>query len=193
MVDEMFGNEEKKIETDKQNEENVENETQEEEGTYEPPNMFISTVKLVFALAIIIILIYFVLKIVNGKNKTVQKTRSLENLGGIPLGTNKSLQTVRIGERIYVIGVGDTVEMLLEVTDEKTKSELMANNPTDYNPTNLVKTFLPKTKKVETNDKFENSQTQTFTNMFQKELESLVKGRQKVRKDFTKKEGDRHE
>ncbi|SIS37610.1 flagellar biosynthetic protein FliO [Salimicrobium flavidum] len=84
-----------------------------------------SVTKLLFALLFVLALIYGILKFVQKKNKLFQSTRQMENLGGVPLGQNRSVQAVKIGESIYILGVGDSVEMLTEITDEETKRQLI--------------------------------------------------------------------
>lgn len=96
---------------------------EEEVGTSEP--LWWSVTKLLFALFFVLALIYGVLKFVQKKNKLFSRTRKMENLGGVPLGQNRSVQAVKIGESIYILGVGDTVEMLTEITDEETKQLLV--------------------------------------------------------------------
>ena len=41
----------------------------------------------------------------------------MKNMGGISLGQHKSIQLVVIGETYYLIGVGDDISLLKEITD----------------------------------------------------------------------------
>ena len=41
----------------------------------------------------------------------------MKNMGGISLGQHKSIQLVVIGESYYLIGVGDDIRLLKEITD----------------------------------------------------------------------------
>lgn len=87
----------------------------------EKDSLAISIVKTIVLLGLILFLIYFLLKLLNKKNRLFQQSKTLENLGGISLGQNKSIQVIRVGEKMYLIGVGDNVELLQEVSDEVTK------------------------------------------------------------------------
>ena len=41
----------------------------------------------------------------------------MKNMGGISLGQQKSVQLVVIGNQYYLIGVGDDIRLLKEITD----------------------------------------------------------------------------
>ena len=62
-------------------------------------------------------LLFGLLKFVNRKNKLYDKSRFMKNMGGISLGQHKSIQLVVIGESYYLIGVGDDIRLLKEITD----------------------------------------------------------------------------
>ncbi|WP_170287574.1 flagellar biosynthetic protein FliO [Aquibacillus halophilus] len=167
-----------------------EEEESEEESFGQSTNLFLVLVQLILALAFVLALIYFLLKFVNGKNKMFQKVRTLENLGGIPLGSNKSIQVVRIGERVYVLGVGENVELLSEITDDQTKEDLLANDQvTELNPSSIISSMW---KKKKSEEKDENS-PQHFTQLFQNELSKLTEGRKKITNRYKRKEDDSHE
>ncbi|MGV2620066.1 UNVERIFIED_CONTAM: flagellar biosynthetic protein FliO [Halobacillus marinus] len=79
-----------------------------------------NVIKLILALAFVVALIYALLKFFNKKNRLFQQNRTMENLGGLNLGPNKSVQAVRIGGRVFILGVGDSVQAITEITDEET-------------------------------------------------------------------------
>lgn len=54
--------------------------------------------------------------------------RSLRSLGGLTLGTNKSLQVVEWNGRIYVVGVGENVTLLESISDPETVAALLAEH-----------------------------------------------------------------
>ncbi len=99
----------------------------EEQPAAEP--LWWSATKLILALVFVLGLIYGVLKFIQKKNNLFSNTRQMQNLGGVPLGQNRSVQAVKIGGHVYIIGVGDTVEMLTEITDEETRKQLLSGEP----------------------------------------------------------------
>ncbi|WP_010286386.1 flagellar biosynthetic protein FliO [Kurthia massiliensis] len=78
-------------------------------------------VKIIFALIFVIALLYGVLRFLNSRNTKYQHSKMMQNLGGISLGAQKSVQIVKIGHSLYLVGVGDNVNMLKEITDDNEK------------------------------------------------------------------------
>lgn len=134
-----------------------------------------SATKLVLALAFVLLLIYGILKFVQRKNKLFSRTRKMENLGGIPLGQNRSVQAVKVGDKVYLLGVGDTVEMLTEVTDEQTKNQLVQED----NEGTLTSFSIPKKQEGE------GESTVQFQQLFSKHLSDM-----KHTKEKSKRKGD---
>ncbi|MBU8790081.1 flagellar biosynthetic protein FliO [Oceanobacillus caeni] len=128
-------------------------------------------IKMVFALILVIALIYIVLKFLNQRNKLTPKGKMVENLGGISLGQSKSIQIIRVGPKVYVIGVGDDINLLEEITDEEVKQELI-NNMNVTNDT-MARSLLPsfKSNGANTNHK------KDFKRLFSNELEKLKQNR----------------
>ncbi len=93
--------------------------------SYESPFTFFTFIKMLAALGFVIALIYGLLKFINSKSNPFTSYRSMENVGGVPLGSNKSIQLIRLGGRILVVGVGDTVTLLKEIENEEEISELI--------------------------------------------------------------------
>lgn len=83
-------------------------------------------VKIIFALIFVIALLYGVLRFLNSRNMKYQHSKMMQNLGGISLGAQKSVQIVKIGNALYLVGVGDNVNMLKEITDDNEKETLIA-------------------------------------------------------------------
>lgn len=141
-------------------------------------NMFVNFLKLILALALVLALIYFLLKLVNRKNKLFQRHHTLENMGGISLGPQKSMQIVRIGKQYYVVGVGENVDLLTEITDQQTIEELLAKeNSGEFNTADLVNTILGKKNGKEPANK---QGKEDFASVFSKELQTLNNGRKKT-------------
>lgn len=86
-----------------------------EEGT--SISIFPFLVKMVVSLIFIIVLIFLVLKFWAGKTKGIHARGPFLALGGCPLGTNRSIQAVMIGKTIYLLGVGENVQLIREITE----------------------------------------------------------------------------
>ena len=75
--------------------------------------------KSLFALLFVVGLLLALLKFINRKNRMFDQHRMMKNVGGLSLGQHKSIQLVVIGGSYYLIGVGDEVRLLKEITDPK--------------------------------------------------------------------------
>ena len=51
------------------------------------------------------------------KNKGTMFGNSIRSLGGVPLGQNKSIQIVEIGHSLFVVGVGENIQLLDKIID----------------------------------------------------------------------------
>ncbi|MCT2534534.1 flagellar biosynthetic protein FliO [Aquibacillus koreensis] len=198
MVDEMFKIPEVEKEPTSDPSSDITDEPSGDENQQENPSLGGESVsmptlifQLVISLGFVIGLIYLVLKFINSKNKLFQKVSALRNLGGIPLGANKSVQVVKIGERIYVLGVGENVELLSEITDSQTRDELLTQDQgTEIKPQNVIASFINKDNKKQEEKGIQS--TNKFQNLFQQELNTLVQGRKKLTDRF-KREDNNHE
>lgn len=152
----------------------------------EKDSLAISIVKTIVLLGFILFLIYFLLKLLNKKNRLFQQSKTLENLGGISLGQNKSIQVIRVGEKMYLIGVGDNVELLQEVSDEVTKKALLDNDNQQQkiSQTNLFSLFMMKrNKRAHTKDQDKGD----FSRLFQKELNQMKENRKTIRDQYERR------
>ena len=81
--------------------------------------------KMIFALGFILFLIYVLLKFVTKKNRVFQQGQAIVNLGGTNLGQNKSVQIVKVGNRVLVVGVGESITLLKEIEDEQERRSII--------------------------------------------------------------------
>lgn len=82
------------------------------------------TVMIVLALIIgcILILIKFIAK----RDMPWMKNRALRSLGGIQLGQHKSMQIIDAGESVYVVGVGENVQLIDKISDPDELEQIRA-------------------------------------------------------------------
>src|SRR5690625_3223067 len=120
---------------------------------FQETSFFFNVVKMVFALLLILALIFLLSKLMNKKNKNIQQLNVMENMGGISVGQNKSIQIVRIGASFYVIGVGENIELLKEITDENLQQELLQNETEAVEFKSLFKSLINRGKSPDENKK----------------------------------------
>ncbi|MGG4488942.1 flagellar biosynthetic protein FliO [Metabacillus idriensis] len=81
-------------------------------------------IKMILATAFILVLIYILLKFVSKRNKFTSSSKFIENLGGTNVGQNRSIQLIKVGKKILVVGVSDSVQLLKEIDDEDEYREI---------------------------------------------------------------------
>ena len=74
-------------------------------------------VRTIFSLILIIGIFIVLMKILAQKNRQWTRGRAVRTVAGAPLGPNKSVQLVAIGRSLYVIGVGDNVQLIHKIDD----------------------------------------------------------------------------
>ena len=82
-------------------------------------------IKMLFALGFVLLLIYGAMKLVNKRNHLFDSQKTILNVGGTTLGNNKSLQIVKVGNSLLVLGVSDSIQLLKEVSDEEEKEAIL--------------------------------------------------------------------
>lgn len=145
-------------------------------------------VKLIFATLFVLSLIYALLRFMNQRGRFLSGKRGLiEHLGGTNVGTNRSVQLVKVGKRILIVGVGESVQLLREIDDEEEVKELLSMHNESLQQmlepnkwlSQLFNRFI---KKKET----ENEAT-PFRDLFARQMEELAKERQKLLKHIEQK------
>src|SRR5690625_853322 len=104
-------------------EENISNQESEEDSGINQSSLFMNLLKMGLALLLVLGLIYLMVKILGRRNQTLQRSKVIENLGGLPLGHNKSIQLVRIGVEVYIIGVGEQIDKIDKIKKEDKTEE----------------------------------------------------------------------
>ncbi|MGR9050142.1 flagellar biosynthetic protein FliO [Halobacillus faecis] len=137
-----------------------------------------NVVKLIFALIFVVALLYGLLKFFNQKNKMFSQNRTMQNLGGMNLGPNRSIQAVRIGRQVFILGVGETVQIITEITEEETKQTLLNQDNNGGSPPQLnIKKWTEKWK-----DKQESGSQSSiqFQQLFENQLNDMKDKRKKI-------------
>lgn len=161
---------------------------EQEISEQKPPSVsFFDFIKMIFALLFVLALLYGALKLINSRNK-LDGGRSVENIGGTNLGNNKSLQLVKVGNSVLVVGVGDSINLLKEITDEKERDQLIQSyqdrteNLTIHS--DMLSSLVEKVKGI----KKTKSQS-SFSSLFQDQIGQLSSERKKKLTEMDDKKG----
>lgn len=138
------------------------------------PSLGWQIVRLIVGLVLVLGLVYLVLKLLGKRNGFNQQTKVLRNIGGISVGANKSVQIIQVGNRFYLVGVGDNVELLQEIEDQETKEQLLDQAADESSAT------LPFLSKVnfDKNQRNTDESGKSFDQLLTRELASIRKNRQ---------------
>lgn len=150
-------------------------------------------IKMILATIFVVALLYFVLKFVNKKSSMFKSSQLIDNLGGVPLGSNRSVQIIKVGNRLFIVGVGENVQLLKEIDDVDEYRELLSNYNNQLNqlvqPNELFVKLMDRVSKGKKNGKGESPPSPPFQSMLQQQLKELAKERKKVYEEVEKSEG----
>lgn len=151
-------------------------------------------IKVLFALLLVVGILVFILKFVNRKTASYQQNSLMKNLGGLSLGAQKSAQLIQIGNRLYIVGVGDNISLLKEIDNEEEMNQLLEfynNKHQDFSTSPYIKQLLDKFKGNKKEQQKE--ETPSFNELFSSKLNDLKKERSKELEGWKEKEKNNHE
>ncbi|WJH33278.1 flagellar biosynthetic protein FliO [Paenibacillus sp. CC-CFT747] len=106
--------------------------------------------------------------------------RSVKPLGGVPLGQNKSVQIVEIGRKLYVLGVGDSINLISIIEDEEEaeyiRDHMMGGRSTDRSPASLMKWI----QAMKAPSRSREEELPTFQQVFRQKMQSLPNRKKRV-------------
>lgn len=178
----------------KKNDNKGENKSPEIKEPAENESTFFMLVKLIFMLGIVLAILFFVLRFIQKKSISFQDGKNLQSLGGIGVGQNRSVQLIKTGNSVLVVGVGDTVTLLKEITNEDEVKMMLEQRPAQQVSTmanQLKSKWLNRQESSLKTDEVSKDQTANFKNL----LASLTNERKEQRKEIQKafEEGKHHE
>ncbi len=83
---------------------------------------------LVAVFAVVIVLAYFTAKFIGSRFNARMATGGGRILENLPLAPNRSVCIVEIAGRVFLLGVGENVSLLAEITDNSTVENLRERN-----------------------------------------------------------------
>lgn len=148
--------------------------------------------RMIAALLFVIMLLFLLLKFINKKNKGYQQGRMIENMGGTPLGGNRSVQLVRVGEKILVLGIGDSVQVLNVIDEKEEYNRLIEEHNEKLNqqaaPVDIISKAMNKwNKRNLENDK------SSFSSILKNQLDEIKKDRKTWKEELNRKGTERDE
>ncbi len=142
-------------------------------------------IKMILATVFVVVLIYFLFKFLNKKNREYQHTALMQNLGGIKVGANRSVQIIKIGDRVFIIGVGENVNLIKELNSEDV--QLLLTKYNDYlenlaGPGDIFSRLLQRKEEMKRKE-----DKPVFSTVLDEQFEDMNKKRKEVYEEITKK------
>lgn len=133
----------------------------------------------------IIALIYFFLKFLAKKQKQLQQHQLFQNLGGVTLGQNKSIQLVKMGDKLFVVGVGDQITLLQIIEEPGQVAALIEETDVQSSITtpDWLAKWLPKREQQGEGDAYQGEQS--FRTLFERSLGAQSSQRSQLMVDLS--------
>lgn len=154
-------------------------------------------IKMIFALLFVILLLYGLLRFVNNRNRTFQHNQLIQNLGGVGVSQGKSVQLLQVGNSLYLVGIGEDITLLKEITDPAEMEKLTKIYEDKHDTGRTVPYILELFNRLKTNAstqvKSNEKKDPSFNETFQKRLQEIKKDRSDVLEDWKTKEREKNE
>ena len=148
-------------------------------------------IKVLIALVFVLGLLLFILKYLNKRNLNYQQNAVVKNIGGLSVGQQKSVQLLLIGKSVYVVGVGDNIQLLKEIDSEEEIEQLLSQTESNQNMMNTSPYIVELFKKVSKKNRSEDiSSSPKFNDMFNEKIGEIKKQRSNELERWKERERD---
>lgn len=122
------------------------------QGTHragETSSLVPQVLKFIFSFAAIIVLLLLCLKFLKAKSKQMTSQGPMYTMGGHSLGGNRSLQLMMIGKTLYILGVGNDVQLLRTIEPGDEQDSILQSLVEEAKKKQMPKLFPFKKKQTE--------------------------------------------
>ncbi|WP_156505985.1 flagellar biosynthetic protein FliO [Bacillus sp. SJS] len=149
-------------------------------------------IKMIFATLFVVGLIYILFRLISSRNKLMKPVNYLQTLGGTSLGQNRSIQLVKAGEEILLVGVGDSIQLLKVIENEEEVERIIRQYEDKGVDLQGAKTIVSKAVQS-IGVKSEEKNRSSFKQALQKQLEELGSERKQKEQEWIRKGTGRNE
>ncbi|WP_052728366.1 flagellar biosynthetic protein FliO [Domibacillus tundrae] len=153
---------------------------------------FLDIVRMIAALAFVVALLYFLLRFINKKSRSYQESHIVRHLGGTALGGSRSVQIVKVGDRVFVLGVGEDVSLLKEIEDPVEREDLISRYE-DQSEMMIQPADIVNKLRNRFNKQAEIKEPVQFKREFEKKINELKKNREQAMRDLADRERNQDE
>ena len=147
-------------------------------------------IKVLLSFVLVLGMLIFVLRFLNKRNQNYQQNSIIRNLGGHSVGAQKSVQLLHIGNQIYVVGVGEDVQLLQVISDSKEIEQMIALYNEKYSYTSTSPYVVELFAKFKTKRSSE-TQSEDFSEILDKRLSEIKQERSDELGRWKEKESDK--
>jgi len=144
-------------------------------------------VKMIFATIFVVFLMYFILRFINKRNHGYKSSQIIENIGGTALGANRSIQLIKVGKRLLIVGVGDSIQLIKEIEDEQEYKEILEEYNRKLDQLVQPSDIVTKVKNIVTSNPSTSKTKESFSIRLSKELERISSERKEKMEVLEKK------
>ena len=147
-------------------------------------------IKVLLSLVLVLGILIFVLRFLNKRNQNYQQNSIIRNLGGHSVGAQKSVQLLHIGNQIYIVGVGEDVQLLQVISDPREIEQMIALYNEKYSHTSTSPYVAELFAKFKTKRSSE-TQSEGFSDILDKRLSEIKQERSDELERWKEKENDK--
>lgn len=147
-------------------------------------------IKVLLSLVFVIGILIFVLRFLNKRNQNYQQNSIIRNLGGHSVGAQKSVQLLHIGNQIYIVGVGEDVQLLQVISDSQEIEQMIALYNEKYSNTSTTPYVAELFAKFKTK-RSAKTESEGFSNILDKRLSEIKQERSDELGRWKEKENDK--
>lgn len=133
--------------------------------------------QVIFSLGVIVVLIYLLLRFL-GRRQMGQAHGPIKVISAAPLGNGKTIQLVMIGESLYLLGVGENVQLLKQIPPGEEADLILAEAEIKPPLAGFSLDWLPFGRKRQTEDEeihLSDADGRTFAELLRKQWNDLDK------------------
>lgn len=150
-------------------------------------NYYLQLVWVIVVLAVILALVVYLIRFLNKRNQQMFRHGTIRTLGGVGLGQNKSLQIMEIGGCVYLLGVGEDIQLIDKVSDLEEAQRIIDSFERDAaaqqgNLSPLIAKLTKRFRKEEPPREMELEDTTSFHEMFESKLRQMPNRKEKMEK-----------
>ncbi|MEK4424439.1 flagellar biosynthetic protein FliO [Solibacillus sp. FSL K6-1523] len=149
-------------------------------------------IKILIALVFVLGLLLFVLKFLNKRNLSYQQNSVIRNIGGLSVGPQKSVQLVQISNKVYVLGIGEDIHLIKEISAPEDVEQLLAqygDNQLNGSATPYIVELFKKFSKK--NQPTNVTESPKFNEMFNERIDKIKQERSEELERWKEQENDK--